>query len=199
MPFKTPPPLYSVWMSMKARCFNPKAKQWADYGGRGILVCDAWMTYANFERDMLPRPKGYSIERIDTNGHYEKSNCRWATRKEQQRNQRRTIWVTIEGQQFKAIELAEKSGLKVDTIVKRAAAGMTYKKLMAKTYYINPSNTRAATERRVANQRAKTHCKRGHEWSSENTGRQKGGARYCRRCHNLKVQRQRARKRALCR
>lgn len=196
MPHKTLPPLYSIWQGMLRRCRTPTHKQWADYGGRGIRVCDEWTTYANFERDMLPRPPGGTLERLDVNGNYEPGNCVWATRKEQQRNQRRTIMVTFEGVTYKAIELSEKSGLKVDTIVKRASQGMTLAAAMQKRYYINPKNTRAAIAKRVANQLAKTHCKHGHPLTPENTGITASGWRYCRHCHRLKVARQQAAKKA---
>jgi hypothetical protein len=196
MPFKNPPPLYSLWQTMKRRCLNPSAKQFADYGGRGIKVCDEWMTYSNFERDMSPRPPGRQLERIDTNGNYELKNCCWATHQEQMRNQRRTIFVTIEGNRYKAIELAELNGVKVDTIVKRAKIGLSFDEVVAKTRYPTQNGWRRAVAARVAKQRARTHCKRGHEFLPENTYLTKEGARVCRQCHNAKVRRQQMRKRA---
>lgn len=82
--------LYSVWSSMKQRCFNPLDDAYPNYGGRGISVCDRWRySFANFRDDMGPRPsKNHSIDRIDNDGNYEPSNCRWATRHQQQTNQR---------------------------------------------------------------------------------------------------------------
>lgn len=186
MPFKNPHPLYSVWQSMRRRCRNPRAKQFDDYGGRGISICPEWDSFSQFVADMGPRPDGYSLDRIDNDGGYSPDNCRWSPRVEQQRNQRRTLKVTIEGKQYLVSELRHLTGLKNETIIDRANKGMNYEQVTRKTRYTFTGGVRRAVEVRVANQLAATHCKRGHEWTPENTRIQKGG-RYCKACDALRA------------
>lgn len=81
-------PTYNTWRYMKARCNNIKNHNYSLYGGRGIKICDRWLDFKNFLEDMGERPENMELDRIDTNGNYEKSNCRWATKSENALNRR---------------------------------------------------------------------------------------------------------------
>jgi hypothetical protein len=93
---------FVAWRGMKARCLTPTAGGYADYGGRGITVCDRWVnSFENFLIDMghAPGPE-YSIDRIDNFGNYEPGNVRWATDDQQRSNKRSTRWVAVHGERM---------------------------------------------------------------------------------------------------
>jgi hypothetical protein len=82
-------PTYKSWANMKERCYNSNRKQFYYWGGRGIKVCDRWInSFENFYKDMGEKTKGLTLDRINNNGDYEPSNCKWATITEQNKNRR---------------------------------------------------------------------------------------------------------------
>ena len=110
-------PEFMSWVNMLSRCYNPKAKNFQDYGGRGITVCDDWHNYVNFLSSMGRRPSPYhSIERIDNNGGYDPLNCRWATRKEQANNRRTNHNITFNNHTMTMTEWARRAGIKRSTL-----------------------------------------------------------------------------------
>lgn len=85
-----PSPTYITWRSMIVRCYTVDDKDFPNYGGRGITVCDKWQDFEGFLEDMGERPKGMTLDRKDNNDNYNKDNCRWASRETQARNRNNT-------------------------------------------------------------------------------------------------------------
>lgn len=114
-------PEFKSYMSMLDRCQNPDSSNYADYGGRGITVCERWRQgFWLFIEDMGPRPSpGHTIDRIDNNGNYDLGNCRWATRKQQSRNRRSNRILELNGVQRTAAEWADVTGISRVTILSR--------------------------------------------------------------------------------
>lgn len=102
---------YSSWEGMRQRCNNPNNANYHHYGGRGIKICPEWDDFSNFVRDMGICPPGYSIERLDVNGSYCKSNCVWILRNHQLRNTRRTVWISFLGEKLPAHLAAKAAGI----------------------------------------------------------------------------------------
>lgn len=114
--------LMHVWAAMRKRCSNPLDPSFVNYGGRGIRVCDRWEAFSAFLEDMAPRPTGGLLDRIDNDGNYEPSNCRWATRTEQNSNRRNCIVVSLDGEEMTLKEACRRLGLKYRPIHKRITA-----------------------------------------------------------------------------
>lgn len=114
-------PEYRVWCAIKQRCLNPEAPSWADYGGRGITVCERWLEFPNFLADMGVRPSPkHSIDRFpDNDGNYQPGNCRWATWQEQARNRRTTRLVEFRGESKPLKDWCELLGLDYETTIQR--------------------------------------------------------------------------------
>lgn len=120
-------PEYGVWRTMKSRCFNPNDKNWANYGGRGITVCSEWKdsftAFITFlGRRLSPR---HTLERIDNEKGYEPGNCIWATRKEQNRNHRRSRILSLNGQSKTVSQWAEDLGIGRPVLESRLRSGWT--------------------------------------------------------------------------
>ena len=103
--------LHSVWHGMKMRCYNPHATGYENYGGRGIKICDEWLSFSEFYK-WAKSQNNYddtlTIERIDNNGDYCPNNCIWITKGEQNKNRRNTHWVTYQGKRYSLNELSKK-------------------------------------------------------------------------------------------
>lgn len=137
--------LYSVWGNMVQRCTNPKSTWFHQYGGRGIVVCQAWRTFVNFRADMGDPPEGLSLDRIDTNGNYScgkcedcltngwPANCRWATDLVQLTNKRNIRRVEYDGKQWTLNSLARHVGI---------SSGCLWSRLVAQGWDV----TKAVTE-----------------------------------------------------
>jgi hypothetical protein len=119
-------PEYRSWRNLIARCYNRRNTRYASYGGRGIRVCDRWRdSFSNFREDMGQCPPGCSIDRIDNNGNYEASNCRWATRIQQARNKTTTRIIECNGKTLSMAEWAELTGIGFRIIHQRLKSGWT--------------------------------------------------------------------------
>ena len=116
-------PEYQTWAGIMKRCYDPGQDHYPQYGGRGIVVCERWHNFSNFFADMGLRPSDlHSIDRWpDNDGNYEKSNCRWATRKEQARNRRSNHIVEFRGQKMPLKEAAELAGLSYGAVWQRVS------------------------------------------------------------------------------
>jgi hypothetical protein len=109
---------------MKTRCTNKKHKSYCRYGGRGITFCDQWKSFESFLEDMGDRPKGTTLDRIDSNGNYEPSNCRWATNKQQMDNQRSTVFVECFGLRLTIADWSSRIGVSKVAIRRRLLMGI---------------------------------------------------------------------------
>lgn len=123
---------YTSWHDMRNRCSDGKKHNFMHYGGRGIAICERWKKFENFLTDMgrKPSPK-HTLERRDNNRNYEPSNCRWATRAEQSRNYRHSVYVTYKGVRGLLLELCEYFGLSYSVVSSRLRLGWSLEKAMA--------------------------------------------------------------------
>lgn len=125
----TESPEYYIWCGLKGRCLNPRNHKFAEYGGRGITVCERWRnSFEAFLEDMGRRPSPHhSLDRIDNSGHYEPNNCRWATPDQQSNNKRNNRKVFADANLVAAARL---HGLQPQTLYHRLKAGWSIERAL---------------------------------------------------------------------
>lgn len=122
---------YRTWTRLRERCHNPNTDSFERYGGRGISVCSRWNSFANFLADMGEQPDGCSIDRIDVDGDYEPSNCRWATDKEQARNRSTNVLLEFDGRTQCVRAWEDEMGYPERLIKNRLATGWTVERAIS--------------------------------------------------------------------
>jgi hypothetical protein len=111
---------YYIWRSMRSRCLDPNSTSYRFYGAKNISVCRRWAeSYDEFFDDMGECPKNKTLDRINSAGNYEPSNCRWATMKEQQNNRRDNVFITYNNKTLSVSCWAEELGIKKTTLFRR--------------------------------------------------------------------------------
>lgn len=144
-------PTYGSWQKMKARCLNSWDPAYADYGGRGIRVCDRWLeSFDHFLADMGVKPARMSLDRKDNQGNYEPGNCRWATFKTQNNNRRSNRMLTISGETMNLQSWAEKAGLPMNALWLRISHGWDPKEAVSVPLISGrPSKPRGTGRKRI--------------------------------------------------
>ena len=122
--------VYKLWASMKARCNISTATGYENYGGRGIAVCDRWESFLAFYEDMGEPPTGYSLDRVNPDGHYEPDNCRWVPIADQLRNQRDLVYMVHNGKRQCLSVWARELGVPDNTLRSRIRYGWPVEKIL---------------------------------------------------------------------
>lgn len=120
--------LYSIWGGMKNRCLNENFFAYKNYGGRGIKICQRWFNFENFKKDLGKCPEGKTLDRINNDGNYEPSNCRWATWTEQRNNARGNRRVLFLGKKKTVSQWMRELGIKKPTLFNRLNRGWSIKR-----------------------------------------------------------------------
>ena len=125
-------PWYNSYKSMMSRCYREKDASYKYYGGRGIAVCEEWHNILNFEKWVEDHPyfEGATLDRIDSNGNYEPSNCRWATMFEQCKNRRNSVLIEFNGEIHNITEWARITGIKRGTLNTRYSRGWSAERIL---------------------------------------------------------------------
>jgi hypothetical protein len=127
---------YRIWSAMKDRCTNENCHAFADYGARGIGVCDRWMDFGVFLEDMGKAPPRASIERIDNALGYEPGNCRWATAAEQARNKRNNVVLEHQGRSMCLSDWARELGVSRGCLRGRLRRGKSVHEVLREASYV---------------------------------------------------------------
>lgn len=132
---------YNAWSSMWKRCRTKTHRCFADYGGRGITVCEKWKSFPEFLKDMgrKPNPK-MSLDRIKNNGNYEPSNCRWAIQKVQCNNKRNNVILELNGSIKTLSEWADEIGINIETLRRRVQKGWPVEKVLTQPLSVTHSH-----------------------------------------------------------
>lgn len=125
---------WRIWRGMRRRCYDTNIQGYANYGGRGITVCDRWRdSFENFYADMGERPsKQHSLERRDNNGNYTPHNCYWATNIEQHNNTRRSVFLEFQGKKQTITQWARELNINVATLYNRVRRGWDVTRILTK-------------------------------------------------------------------
>ena len=123
------PDTFSHWVNMKTRCLNKNNVKYKNYGGRGITICDEWLSFENFHYWTINNGfnKDLTLERIDVNGNYEPSNCTWITMEQQAKNKRNSKIITYNGLTMNVAEWSKYLGLGRETVRERLKNGWSIK------------------------------------------------------------------------
>lgn len=139
--------VYRIWAAMHRRCYEYKFKQFSDYGGRGIEVCESWHSFENFFADMgNPPSPSHSLDRKDVNGHYHPDNCKWATALEQGSNKRDNTLITFRDKTQTLSEWARETGLQVATVCQRLRRGASIERALTSGKLLRISKQRICLE-----------------------------------------------------
>lgn len=122
---------FKIWKGIKSRCYTPSSSSFKNYGAKGITVCKRWKTsFENFYADMGPCPEDFSIERINNKKGYSKSNCKWASRTEQNLNKSNTIRLKFNNKILTIPEWSKLLGISANTLYRRYYRGWTNKRIL---------------------------------------------------------------------
>lgn len=131
---------HNIWIGIKNRCLNPNVKAYSQYGGKGIKICDEWLDFIGFKNDMydlyLEHCKEYgekdtSLDRIDNEGDYCKSNCKWSTCKEQSLNRSNNVKLLIGGKYISANEVVQRYNLTHSALYHRLNRGWSIERIIS--------------------------------------------------------------------